>query len=224
MTRPRCSRPARKASATPDKVQNCVTARKVDVLRLPQWTGRTADWAEVVQRVQSLAGGPASAERLTVRQRVDARSGLESDAALEPAKTPGVATVGTRWGGNRIPEFAVGVAAGFWRQGRGVQRRRVRRPRGDHHAAAVGLQSAAHHAAPCPHRRLHHRRRAALAPTNPISMNAAQTEVIKELLQKPRYSVIPKVKAHWSELTSPKTTTAQVAQLLGVPARLTRAR
>jgi hypothetical protein len=49
-------------------------------------------------------------------------------------------------------------------------------------------------------------------------MNAAQTEVIKELLRKPRYSVIPKVKAHWAELTSPKTTTAQVAQLLGVPA------
>jgi hypothetical protein len=38
------------------------------------------------------------------------------------------------------------------------------------------------------------------------------------LLQKPRYSVIPRVKAHWAELTSPKTTTAQVAQLLGVRA------
>ncbi|MGW3975165.1 ABC transporter permease [Streptomyces mirabilis] len=208
-----------KASATPEKVQTCVTHERSTYCAYPEWNGQTADWAEVVQRVQSLAGGPASAERLTVRQRVDARSGLEGDAALEPAKTPGVVTVGTRWGGNRIPEFAVGVASVL--------------VTGDEASSVdvcdaravlimwLALGSESHPLTMLRHVRIDDSITGgglALAPTNPISMNAAQTEVIKELLQKPRYSVIPKVKAHWSELTSPKTTTAQVAQLLGVPA------
>lgn len=58
----------------------------------------------------------------------------------------------------------------------------------------------------------------ALAPTSPVSMSAQQTTVVRELLQKPHYSVAAKVKAHWTELTSAKTSTARVAELLGVPA------
>lgn len=180
---------------------------------------QTADWAEVVQRVQSLAGGAAGGERLTVRQRVDARSGLEGDSALDPSRTPGVVTVGTRWGGNRIPEFAVGVASVL--------------VTGDENAAGevcdarsvvimwLALGSESHPLTALRHLRIDDSlvgSGVALAPTDPISMNAAQARVIKELLQKPRYSVIPKVKAHWTELTSPRTTTARVAELLGVPA------
>jgi hypothetical protein len=208
-----------KASVTPEKVQTCVAHERSTYCAYPEWAGQTADWAEVVQRVQSLAGGPAAAERLTVRQRVDAGYGLEGDAALDPSKAPGVVTVTTRWGGNRIPEFAVGVASvlvtGDERSSGEVC---------DARAVIImwlALASESHPLTVLRHVRIDDSISGggvALAPTNPVSMNAAQTEVIKELLQKPRYSVIPRVKAHWAELTSPRTTTAQVAQLLGVRA------
>jgi hypothetical protein len=58
----------------------------------------------------------------------------------------------------------------------------------------------------------------ALTPTEPVSMSAQQTTVVRELLQKPRYGIAAKVKAHWTELTSANTPTTRVAELLGVPA------
>lgn len=42
-----------KASATPEKVQTCVTHERSTYCAYPEWNGQTADWAEVVQRVQS---------------------------------------------------------------------------------------------------------------------------------------------------------------------------
>jgi hypothetical protein len=48
-------------------------------------------------------------------------------------------------------------------------------------------------------------------------MSAQQTTVVRELLKMPHYSVAAKVKAHWTELTSAKTSTTRVAELLGVP-------
>ncbi|WP_406170939.1 ABC transporter permease [Streptomyces sp. NBC_00996] len=207
-----------KASVTPEKVQSCVGHGRSTYCAYPEWTGRTADWAEVVARVQSLAGGSARGERLTVRQRVDARYGLESDAALEPSSTPGVVTVGTRWGGNRIQEFAVGVASVLVAgdeesSGEGCD------------ARAVTIMWLALASEPDPmtvfrHIRLNDSVKGSgisLAPTNPVYLSAEQTRIVRELLHKPRYSVIPKVRAHWAELTSAKTSTARVAQLLGVP-------
>ena len=46
-------------------------------------------------------------------------------------------------------------------------------------------------------------------------MSAEQTRIVVELLKKPRYSVAAKVKAKWTELTSPKTSTAGWRELLG---------
>jgi hypothetical protein len=57
----------------------------------------------------------------------------------------------------------------------------------------------------------------ALTPTDPLAMSAEQTRIVRELLKRPRYSVTARVKAHWTELTSPKTTEARAAELLGVP-------
>ncbi len=57
-----------------------------------------------------------------------------------------------------------------------------------------------------------------LSPTDPMSMTAEQTTVVRELFKAGSTSVAPKVKAHWSELTAPKVTTARVAELLGVKA------
>jgi hypothetical protein len=57
-----------------------------------------------------------------------------------------------------------------------------------------------------------------LSPTNGMSMTAGQTSVVRELFVAGQSTVTPKVKAHWAELTSPKVTTAKVAELLGVKA------
>ena len=46
-------------------------------------------------------------------------------------------------------------------------------------------------------------------------MRAGQTNVVRELLGKPREWVAAKVKEHWSELTPPKVTSARAARLLG---------
>lgn len=208
-----------KASVSPQKVQSCVAHGRSTYCAYPEWTGLTADWAEVVGRAQSLAGGAGGGARLTVRQRVDARYGLDGDAALEPSTTPGTVTVGTRWGGNRIPEFAVGVASVL--------------VTGDEKSAGemcdarmVTTMWLALSTQPDPMKALRDVRlddsvegsAIVLAPTDSLSMSGQQTQIVRELLQKPRYSVTAKVKAHWTELTSPKTSTARVAQLLGVPA------
>ncbi len=59
--------------------------------------------------VRSFSGGGADERLLAVRQRVEARYGLEGDAALAASPRPAVVTVGTSWGGDRTPEFAVAV-------------------------------------------------------------------------------------------------------------------
>ncbi|MFF3613821.1 ABC transporter permease [Streptomyces sp. NPDC002580] len=208
-----------KASVTPQKVQTCVRHGRSTYCAFPEWTGRTADWAAAVDRVQSRAGGSARGERLTVRQRIDATYGLESDAAISGSTTPGTVTVGTHWGGNRLPEFAVGVASVL--------------VAGDEiHAAemcdarVVTVMWLALSTQPDPMRALRHVRlddsvegsAIALTPTDAVSMSAQQTTVVRELLQKPHYGVAAKVKAHWTELTSADTSTTRVAELLGVPA------
>lgn len=208
-----------KASVTPEKVQTCVQHGRSTYCAFPEWTGRTADWAEAVDRVQSRAGGSAGGERLTVRQRIDARYGLQSDAAIAPSTTPGTVTVGTHWGGNRLPEFAVGVASVLVTGNEDAAGKRC-------DARVVTTMWLALSTQPDPIKSLRDVRlddsiegsAIALAPTNPVSMSAQQTTVVRELLQKPHYSVAAKVKAHWTELTSAKTPTARVAELLGVPA------
>ncbi|WP_413758327.1 ABC transporter permease [Streptomyces sp. MMBL 11-3] len=206
-------------STTPEKFRSCIQHGRSSYCAFPEWTGRTADWAAVVDRVQNLAGGRAGGERLTVEQRIDARYGLDSDAALAPSTEPGHVTVGTGWGGNRVPEFAVAVAsvlvAGDEKAGSELCDARLvtvmwlalggesdpmsalRDVRIDDNVSGSSL---------------------VLSPTEPFVMSAEQTRIVAELLQRPRYSVAGKVKAKWTELTSPRTSIARVAQLLGVPA------
>jgi len=57
-----------------------------------------------------------------------------------------------------------------------------------------------------------------LTPTELLSMTGEQTRIVRELLNRPRYSVIAGVKAHWRELTLPGVSTARVAQILDVRA------
>lgn len=211
-----------KMSVSPEKFQTCHEYGRSTYCAFPEWDARAAlDWAPVVDRVQSLAGGAAGGERLTVRQRIDARYGLTGDTTFEASSTPGTVTVGTRWGGNRVPEFAVGVASVL------VAGNEVATSEwctGD--ARVVTIMWLALGAESDPMTAFRNVRLGdsvegsdlVLAPVNGISMNAEQTWIVRELLQKPRYSVIPKVKSHWTELTSPKTSLARVAELLGVEA------
>ncbi|MGW1258655.1 hypothetical protein ACWD5Q_26605 [Streptomyces sp. NPDC002513] len=156
---------------------------------------------------------------MTIRQRIPVIYDLASDAALEPLHTPGEVTAGTRWGGNRVPEFAVGVAsvlvAGDEQAVSGMCDARV--------VTIVWLALAAQDDPAAAFRDVRLDDGAmdsgvVLSPTDPVSMNVAQTRIVRELLKKPRYDVAARVKAHWAELTSPKTSEARTAELLGVPA------
>jgi hypothetical protein len=54
--------------------------------------------------------------------------------------------------------------------------------------------------------------------TEPLNMNAAQTELVRELLRQDREEVATRVRAHWAELTAPKVTADRAARLLGLDA------
>ncbi|MEU7050416.1 ABC transporter permease [Streptomyces eurythermus] len=210
-----------RASLTPEKEQTCLRRGTSEYCAFPEWVPRTAEWDRVVRGVRSLAGGPAQGQKLLVRQRLEARYGLDEDSALPPVTTPGQVTVGTAWGGNRVPEFSTAVAAVLvagsekaaaklcdgrmvtvmwlslaWQDDPQAQLRNVRLDDSLSGAAVV------------------------LSPTDPLTMTAGQTEVVRALLDRPLPSVVGRVKAHWAELTAPKLTTARAAELLGVHAKV----
>ncbi|MFH9399184.1 ABC transporter permease [Streptomyces sp. NPDC017638] len=208
-----------RASLTPEKEQTCVRRGATEYCAFPEWAPRTADWERVVRGVRSLAGGPAQGRPLLVRQRLEARYGLSGDAALPPSAASGQVSVGTAWGGNRIPEFSTAVAAVL--------------VAGDEKAAAdlcdgrmVTVMWLSLAWQDDPESQLRHVRlddslsgeAVVLSPTDPLTMTAGQTEVVRALLRRPLPSVVGRVKAHWAELTAPKVTTARVAELLGVGA------
>ncbi|MEU3950129.1 ABC transporter permease [Streptomyces sp. NPDC029526] len=206
-------------SATPQEVHECTDHDGARYCAFPEWTPRTADWDRALKGVTALAGDAAGDRALVVRQRVEARDGLSSDSAIPPLTAPGEVTVGTSWGGNRVPEFTTAVAgvlvAGSEKEaatvcdGRTVtvmwlalagrpdpvaDLRRVRLDDTDTGGAVV------------------------ISQTEPTYMTAAHTEVVRELLDRPRGEVAERVRANWRELTTPKVTTDRVAEVLGLDA------
>jgi hypothetical protein len=206
-----------RASVSPEKEQTCVEHGPSAYCAFPEWETRTGTWAGVVDRVQSLAGGTAHDQRLLVRQRIDARYGLGADAAIPALTAPHQVTVGTAWGGNRVPEFSTAVAAVLvagseeagsavcdgrmvtimwlslsWQEDPMNALRRVRLDDSVEGSAVV------------------------LSPAEPLTMTEGQTDVVRRLLDTPRPDVAERVKAHWAELTSPDVTTDEAAGLLGV--------
>ncbi|NKQ27541.1 AzlD domain-containing protein [Streptomyces galbus] len=208
----------RTASTAPERVQSCTTRGGATYCAFPEWNGVRGEWAKVVDRVRSAAGAPASGLHLTVRQRIDLTGGLEVDSTLSPSTTPGEVTVGTRWGGNRVGELAVGVAAVLVA---GTEARADALCDGRMVTVMwLALGGDAHPLATFRDLRLDDDVTGSgvvLAPTDPLSLTARQTEVLRALLDRPRAEVTARVKAHWRELTSPRTTTARTARLLGVP-------
>ncbi|MEW1829122.1 ABC transporter permease [Streptomyces sp. NPDC088196] len=205
------------ATLNPQKVQSCVHHGRSTYCAFPEWAPRTATWADVTDHVQSLAGGTAQTRKLLVQQRVEARYGMEADGAIDPSTTPNQVTVRTMWGGPRTPEFSAAVASvlvlGNEKAGGDVCDGRMvtimwlalgwmSDPVSE--LRAVRLDDSVTGSA------------SVLSPTNGMTMTAGQTSVVRELLAAGPTTVTPKVKAHWAELTSPKVTTAKVAQLLGV--------
>ncbi len=126
-------------------------------------------------------------------------------------------TVGTAWGGNRVPEFSSAVAAVLvagteakgselcdgrmvtvmwlslaWQDDPMDALRRVRLDDSVRGSAIV------------------------LSPTDPLTMTEGQTDVVRRLLEEPPTGVGQRVKEHWDELTAPGVTTARAAEVLGV--------
>ncbi|WP_328413087.1 ABC transporter permease [Streptomyces violaceus] len=216
---PELVRARERASATPEQVQTCVRRDASTYCVFPEWGPRVGDWAGVVDRVRSLAGGGAREQKIVVRQRIEARYGISTDSALTPLERPHEVTVGTEWGGNRVPEFSAAVAGVLvagdekaatsicdgrmvtvmwlalgWESDPVAALRRVRLDDSDTGSALV------------------------LQPTNGMYMTDAQTEVLRALLDRPRGEVTARVKDHWAELTAPKVSAARAAELLGVAA------
>jgi hypothetical protein len=211
----------RKAEAdSPGKFQTCVERDGSRYCAYPDWKGWAADWAGVVHRVQSEAGGEAATTRLTVRQRIEEITDLTTDATLPTSSTRGTVTVGTQWGGNRVPEFAVGVARVLVA---GNEQASVEMC----DARAVTTMWLALATDPTPTDTFRHLRiddslsgsAAVLTPDGgSMSVSAHQTQVVRELLREPHDEIASRVKADWQALTSPKTTVTEAARLLGVKA------
>ncbi|MFJ2514543.1 ABC transporter permease [Streptomyces griseoviridis] len=207
-----------RATLTPEKEQSCARRSGVTYCAFPEWTSRTGRWAAVADQVRAVAGGTAHDRPLLVRQRVEARYGLGSDPYLPSLTAPHQVTVGTEWGGNRVPEFAVDVA-GVLVAGDEAKAGRICDGR------AVTVMWLALSGLPDPVQALRDVRlddsatgsAIVLSQTEPHSMTEAQTEVVRALLDRPRAEVAAKVKAHWTELTTAKVTAAQAASLLGMP-------
>ncbi|CAL9494782.1 hypothetical protein SUDANB108_03324 [Streptomyces sp. enrichment culture] len=216
---PAVAKARERASAHPEQVQTCVRRDGSTYCAFPEWGPRVTEWARVVDRVRSLAGGAAHERDVVVRQRIEARYGLDGDAALPSLTRPYEVTVGTQWGGNRVPEFSAAVAAVL--------------VAGDEEAAtsicdgrivpvmwlAVGWESEPLDAL----RRVRLNDTitgsdSVLQPTNGLYMTEAQTQVLRALLDLPREEATARVKEHWSGLTKPKVTAAGAARLLGLPA------
>ncbi|MEV6763372.1 ABC transporter permease [Streptomyces sp. NPDC051105] len=212
-------RAARKAEAdSPQKFQVCVERHGSRYCAYPDWKGWTADWAGVVHRVRSEAGGEAATTRLTIRQRIAAITDLTTDATLPSSSARGTVTVGTQWGGNRAPEFAVGVARVLVAGSEQASFEMC-------DARAVTTMWLALATDPTPTDTFRHLRiddsltgpAAVLTPDGgSMSVSAQETQVVRELLREPHDTIAARVKAHWTELTSPRTTAAEAARLLGV--------
>ncbi|MFF7770702.1 ABC transporter permease [Streptomyces massasporeus] len=207
-----------RATVHPEQVQTCVRRDGSTYCAFPEWGPQVGDWAAVVDRVRSLAGGGAHEQDVVVRQRVEARYGLSGDGALTPLERPHEVTVGTQWGGNRVPEFSAAVAgvliAGDEKAATSICDARIiplmwlavgwesdpldalRRVRLDDSITGSAL---------------------VLQPTDGLSMTAAQTEVLRALLDLPRGEAGARVKDRWRELTAPKVTAARAAALLDLP-------
>jgi hypothetical protein len=206
------------ASTTPQKFQSCTEYEGSTYCAFPEWKGVRDDWAAVVDRLRSAAGGSAAEARLTVRQRIDVSGGIEEDTALDPSTTPGEVTVGTRWGGNRVPEFAVGAATVLVAGTEDATTREMC------DARAVTIMWLVLGSDPTPMATFRNVRLddgttgsgLVLAPTNGLSLTDHQTAVIRELLARPKAEITALVKKHWSALTSAQTSTAEAAKLLGV--------
>lgn len=161
------------------------------------------------------AGGAAATARLTVRQRIQEITDLTTDGALTTGSARDTVTVGTQWGGNRVLEFAVGVARVL--------------VTGDE-AAALDLCDArgvttmwlADATPEATFRRLRSDDSltgpaAVLTPDGGgMGVSAQVAEVVRSLFRAPHDTIAARVKAHWAELTSSRTTAA-AARLLGVP-------
>jgi hypothetical protein len=211
----------RTAAEAPEKVQSCARHGRSTYCSFAEWSGVRSHWAEVVDRLRSAAGGTAAQAPLTIRQRVPVGDEVEVDSALDPSSIPGEVTVGTRWGGNRVPEFAVGAAVVLVG---GSEDMTTQETCDD--ARPVTVMWLVLSTDPTPVETFRNVRLddsvsgsgQVLAPTNGLSLTGPQTTVIRELLERPRAEMTARVKAHWAELTSASTTTAQAAKLLGVKA------
>ena len=160
-----------------------------------------------------------SSTQSQVRQRIQEITDLTTDGALTTGSARDTVTVGTQWGGNRVPEFAVGVARVL--------------VTGDEAAAldlcdargvtTMWLALAADATPEATFRRLRiddsfTGPAAVLTPDGgSMGVSAQVTEVVRSLFRDPHDTIAARVKAHWAELTSSRTTAAEAARLLGVP-------
>lgn len=204
------------ATRDPVAVQDCQRRGATTYCAFPEFTPWIDEWARVTDRARSLAGDPDRTRELTVRQRVAALGGPSDMSNLSPAG-PGELTASTAWGGGRELEFAASVARGLvvgheqyggaYCDARGVLMvwLAIRATRdgealfertGDNYNSPGVIQ----------------------APVFALSLRGREYAVVQRLLAEPRPEVDRRVKASWTELSAPGTTTDRAAELLGVTA------
>jgi hypothetical protein len=210
----------RRAADDPAAMQQCLRWGRTTYCAFREFVPWIGEWRPVVDGVRSLAGAPAAARELTVRQRVDARA-ASSSGVVEPLTGPrGEVTAGTAWGGERKLELAASVARGLvvddeGHQGVYCDARGVLimwlaisgTPDGESLAATAQSRQVGGGGGGIP-----------LPGDGEFSLRDREYAVVQTLLERPVAEVARRVKASWTELVRPGTSTDRAATLLGVTA------
>ncbi|MFE9022042.1 hypothetical protein ACFYNL_26265 [Streptomyces sp. NPDC007808] len=231
---------ARRADAEkhPGDHQRCRVADRVTFCAFPEFMNRTEDWEQVTDGILGKVPADERSGPYPVRQRLffgGDRDGVTDAPPLQAwarddarHRTPGAVTVGTEWdtddiGGTDMLGFAVRFAdravPGADREGEPAAGMLCR-------ARAVTVLWLAAQATPQTDEALRSLARrsyggislATLGSSQALSVNDPEVQVVLDLLDRDATDVGRRLKDSWTALSDDRTSTAQAARLLGVPA------
>ncbi|MFE4576799.1 hypothetical protein [Streptomyces chartreusis] len=226
------------AEQHPGDEQRCRVAERVTFCAFPEFTGRAKDWQQITDGILDQVPAGKAAEPYAVRQRVFFGGDRDGITGMPPLRawaqddarhrTPGAVTVGTGWGtddigGGEMLSFAVRfadrVVTGPGKEGEPVADMLCR-------AEAVTVLWLAAQATPETADALRSLNRRSvggitlttLDSSEAVSVNGPEVQVVLDLLDKPTNEVGDRLQASWPDLSDGRTSTAEAARLLGVPA------
>ncbi|MFI9254511.1 ABC transporter permease [Streptomyces sp. NPDC053069] len=229
------------ATEHPAREQDCSTRGHVTYCAFPEFTGRIRQWDGVVRGILHRTPAQTADARYAVRQRLfhpgsQASSGQPLpqaawDADDRRAHTPGAVPVGTWWSAgsagadaesDAVAEFSA-LFAYRTVTGAPPHEPRIDTVCGSRAVLTLWLAGQATDETRAALRDLASRTTGGLSllvldSSTGLAFDARESTYAVDLLKRPADDIGAKVRAAWSELTAPDTTTDRAATLLGVPA------